>query len=151
MITLAVAGDAAEILKLQKLAYQSEAAIYNDYTLPPLMQTLEGMAADLRNQTVLKDTASSRIIGSVRGYVKDGTGYIGRLIVHPDCQNQGIGTQLMGAIEKRLVQAKRYELFTGHKSERNLRLYEKLGYAVCRREPVNEGLEFLYLEKHNNF
>jgi hypothetical protein len=31
--------DAGEILRLQKLAYQSEARIYNDYTIPPLLQT----------------------------------------------------------------------------------------------------------------
>jgi hypothetical protein len=40
MITQAAAADAAEILALQKLAYQSEAAIYQDYSIPPLTQTL---------------------------------------------------------------------------------------------------------------
>jgi RimJ/RimL family protein N-acetyltransferase len=53
----------------------------------------------------------------------------------------------MQAIEGRLRQAKRYELFTDHKSERNIRLYEKLGYRVCRKEPVSEGLVFYYMEK----
>ena len=31
--------DAKEILDLQKLAYVSEAEIYNDYSIPPLTQT----------------------------------------------------------------------------------------------------------------
>jgi hypothetical protein len=35
--------DTKEILDFQKLAYQSEAEIYNDYTIPPLTQTLEEM------------------------------------------------------------------------------------------------------------
>ncbi|WP_198936768.1 hypothetical protein [Domibacillus epiphyticus] len=33
--------DAEEILALTKLAYMSEAEIYNDYTIHPLTQTLE--------------------------------------------------------------------------------------------------------------
>jgi ribosomal protein S18 acetylase RimI-like enzyme len=147
MPEIATLDDAQEILALQKLAYQSEAAIYNDYTIAPLRQSLEGMAADLKTQTVLKEMIDGGIFGSVRGDIKEGTGYTGRLIVHPDFQNRGIGTRLLKAIEEHLNQAKRYELFTGHKSERNLRLYQKLGYRSFRTETINEGLTQVYLEK----
>ena len=44
-ITRASAADANEILSLQKLAYRSEAEIYDDWTLPPLHQTLEEITA----------------------------------------------------------------------------------------------------------
>jgi ribosomal protein S18 acetylase RimI-like enzyme len=147
MIELAAPDDARQILQLQKLAYQSEAAIYDDYTIPPLLQSLEEMESDLQKKTVLKETAGGRINGSVRGYVQDGTGYIGRLIVHPDFQNQGLGTRLIKAIEEHLGQAERYELFTGYKSLRNLYLYRKLGYCVFRSEIVNDRLTQVYLEK----
>jgi GNAT superfamily N-acetyltransferase len=44
-------------------------------------------------------------------------------------QNRGIGTLLMKAVEQYFVlEVKRYELFTGHKSIGNLHLYQKLGY-----------------------
>jgi ribosomal protein S18 acetylase RimI-like enzyme len=147
MIEDAVMDDAKEILQLQKLAYRSEAAIYDDYTIPPLVQSLEGMLTDLRKQIVLKIMIDGKIIGSVRGHVQDGTGYIGRLIVHPEFQNRGTGTQLIKAIEERLAEAKRYELFTGHKSERNLYLYKKLGYNQFRSEKINDRLTQVYLEK----
>jgi hypothetical protein len=39
--------DASEILTLQKLCYQSEAEIYNDYNIPPLIQALEEMNPNL--------------------------------------------------------------------------------------------------------
>jgi ribosomal protein S18 acetylase RimI-like enzyme len=63
-----------------------------------------------------------RSIGSVRANVKEGTCYIGRLIVHPDFQKRGIGTRLMSEMEKVFNSCKRFELFTGDKSERNLHL-----------------------------
>jgi hypothetical protein len=76
--------DAEEILSLQKLAYRSEAEIYNDFNIPPLVQTLESIEKDFENQYFLKAVMDGKIIGSVRAYTKEGTCYIGRLIVHPD-------------------------------------------------------------------
>lgn len=96
----ATVDDAEEILSLQKLAYQSEAEIYDDFTIPPLTQTLEEIKRDFESQIFLKAVTDGRIMGSVRGFVREGTCYIGRLIVHPDFQNQGIGTQLMDRIEE---------------------------------------------------
>jgi quercetin dioxygenase-like cupin family protein/GNAT superfamily N-acetyltransferase len=141
--------DAAEILSLQKLAYQSEAAIYDDPTIAPLHQTLDQMQEDVRQQVVLKAVAAGQIIGSVRAYEREGTCYVGRLIVHPDWQNQGIGARLVGEIERAFSGAHRYELFTGHRSARNLYLYHKLGYRECARRPVHGGLTLIYLDKHN--
>jgi ribosomal protein S18 acetylase RimI-like enzyme len=122
--------DAEEILALQKLAYQSEAEIYNDFNIPPLVQTLESIQKDLEDQFFLKVLMDGRIIGSVRAYAKEDTCYIGRLIVQPDFQNRGVGTKLMSEIEKVFNHCKRFELFTGDKSERNLYLYQKLGYQI---------------------
>jgi hypothetical protein len=45
-----------------------------------------------------------------------------------------------------VVLVERYELFTGHRSERNLYLYAKLGYRQFKREPVHEALTVVYLE-----
>jgi GNAT superfamily N-acetyltransferase len=140
--------DAQEILDLQKLAYQSEAAIYNDYTIPPLTQTLEGIETDFEKQVFLKATIEGRIIGSVRGILNGGTCFIGRLIVHPDFQNRGIGARLLNKIEQTFSQAQRFELFTGDKSERNLYLYQKQGYKPFKTEMITEDLGIVFLEKH---
>jgi pimeloyl-ACP methyl ester carboxylesterase/ribosomal protein S18 acetylase RimI-like enzyme len=147
IIAPATVGDAKEILELQKLAYQSEAQIYQDYTVPPLTQTLEEIEADFERQLFLKASVNGQIVGSVRAYAQQETCFIGRLIVHPDYQNRGIGSQLMREIEKRFPQVKRYELFTGYRSERNLHLYQKLGYKIFRDERVSEKLTLVFLEK----
>lgn len=140
--------DAEEILSLQKLAYRSEAEIYNDFTIPPMTQTLEGIKADFEKQVFLKAVGNERMIGSVRAQVREGTCFIGRLVVHPDLQDQGIGATLMREVERRFDQAGRYELFTGHRSERSPHLYQKLGYEPFRRERVSQALTLVFLEKH---
>jgi predicted N-acetyltransferase YhbS len=90
--------------------------------MPPLTQTLEGMRTGFERQVFLKATSEGRIVGSVRGYVSEWTLFVGRLIVHPDVQNQGLGTRLLSEIEGTFGQAQRFEPFTGQKSERNLYL-----------------------------
>ena len=141
--------DLRHILALQKLAYRSEAEIYNDYTIPPLTQSFKEIESDFENQTFLKVVFDGRIIGSVRAYMISETCFIGRLIVHPDFQNRGIGTRLMNEIEKCFRKARRFELFTGHRSERNIHLYQKLGYQVFKRVIANKHLELVYMEKIN--
>lgn len=149
MIEQATAHDLDEILALQKLAFQNEAQRYNDYTLPPLTQTLEGIRADFERMVFLKASVDGRIVGSVRAYAEDGTCHIGRLVVHPDFQRRGIGCQLMCEIERRFAQVQRFELFTGHASTPALRLYEGLGYTEFKRK-VLDTHTLVFLEKRNH-
>jgi ribosomal protein S18 acetylase RimI-like enzyme len=107
-------------LELQKLAYLSEAEIYNDFKIPPLTQTLEEIKTDYENNLVLKAVIDGKIIGSVRAFEKGGVCYIGKLIVHPEQQNKGIGKNLMKCIEESFPCCNKYVLFTGKKSVKNL-------------------------------
>jgi ribosomal protein S18 acetylase RimI-like enzyme len=150
IITRAAIEDAAALLTLQKLAYRNEALLYEDCTLPPLTQTLEELQAEFARQVILKALVNGRIIGSVRAQMDDSmTCAIGRLMVHPDCQGQGIGTRLMQEVERHFEKAERFELFTGYKSAGNLRFYERLGYRELRLTPVKPKLALVYMEKLN--
>jgi ribosomal protein S18 acetylase RimI-like enzyme len=139
--------DAPVILELQRLAYQSEAALNDDYTIPPLTQTLAELETDFQQQFYLKAVLDGTIVGAVRGHEQDGTCYVGRLIVHPDRQNRGIGTQLLCAIEAHFNTVQRYELFTSENSARNLYLYQKLGYHIFRTARLTDKVILVYLEK----
>lgn len=142
----ATGDDMAEILSLQRLAFRQEAELYNDFGIAPLTQTLEGIREEAKKLVFLKAVDGGRIIGSVRAFEKQGTCYIGRLIVHPDYQNRGMGKRLMNAIEERFA-GFRFELFTGDRSEKNLAFYERLGYQRFDIRKVSDNLNFVYFEK----
>jgi ribosomal protein S18 acetylase RimI-like enzyme len=139
--------DTGEILVLQKLAYQKEAILYDDWTIPPLVQTLSEIQAEYKNSVFLKALWGSQIVGSVRGVFDSGTCRIGRLIVHPNYQRKGIGALLMKNIEASFPNAKRFELFTGTKSNDNIRLYQKLGYKECNQHDLSQKVRIVFMEK----
>ncbi len=146
-IEIARREDLPEILALQKLAYHSEAVLNNDFSIPPLLQTQEQIEQEFTRRTFLKALQGGKLVGSVRADLKEATCFIGRVIVHPQRQNLGIGTRLLNAIEGRFAQARRYELFTSERSLRNLYLYQKLGYRIFRQEKLDETVNLVYLEK----
>jgi ribosomal protein S18 acetylase RimI-like enzyme len=142
--------DAEAVLQLQRLAYASEARLYNDWTIPPLRQTLAELLRDFETMTILKAVRNGRIVGSVRGRVVDGICEVGRLIVAPDCQRQGIGSALLQAIETACNCASEvaaFELFTGSLSEGNLRLYRRHGYVPERERVLSPQVTTVYLRK----
>jgi len=161
-------GDAAEILALQKIAYQSEAEIYGDHSLPALQQTLEELKDDFDRRPnreasllgaraaeddpsdrmlFLKAMVNGKIIGSVRGYALGETAYLSRVIVHPYFRRRGIGRRLLDEIELAFPQATRFEAFTGHQSKRNLYQLTQRGYQVFKTEPFTPAITWVYLQK----
>jgi ribosomal protein S18 acetylase RimI-like enzyme len=141
--------DVEEILRLQKQSYLSEAELYNDYSIKPLTQTLDDIKQDFSKQIFLKAVIddNTTIVGSVKAYQQNDTVFIGRLAVDLKYQNKGIGAKLMISVEEIVEPAKRFELFTGHKSIKNIYLYQKLGYREFKRIPINDSLTMVYLEK----
>jgi ech hydrogenase subunit C len=167
-------SDAPEILALQKIAYQSEAELYGDDSLPALQQTLEDLENDFermpqRETTVLgargaqdssgtvpdriiflKAVVNGKIIGSVRGYAMDGTAYLSRLNVHPYFRRRGIGRRLLTEIERAFPHVGRFETKTGHQSKRNLYQLAKGGYQTFKTEPFTPTVTWVYLQKDQN-
>lgn len=149
-IVKAEQDDLQEILDLQYLAYQSEAALFGSKDIPPLKQTPDELKKEYEKGIVLKAvTEDGTIIGSVRAYEDAETVCIGKLMVHPDHRHRGYGRKLLTEIES-CYPGKRYELFTSTRSKDNIRLYRKAGYEIFDRKPVNEDLIFVFLEKKPN-
>ena len=149
--TIDIAGreDAEAILQLQRLAYQAEAELYQDWNIPPLKESLRELLAEFDRQVFLKAMCgdSPRIVGSVRARMQNGVCSIGRLIVHPDYQGRGIGSALVCRVERQFAQAHHFELFTGCRSSRNLSLYQRLGYAPVREQKLSDKVTLVFLQK----
>jgi ribosomal protein S18 acetylase RimI-like enzyme len=147
-LVAAAEKDLDQILQLQKKAFHGQALIYNDFSLPSLTQTLDDLKRESASKDIYMMVLEGKIVASVRCFVKDRTLSIEKLIVDPDLQNQGIGSRVMREIECRYAASvDRYELSTGHKSERNLHLYKKLGYHEIRRERLNNNCDLMVMEK----
>ena len=147
LITKAQKEDLKEILDLQYLAYQSEAALFGNKDIPPLKQTLDEVIEEYNEGLVFKMTDENDvIIGSVRAKEKAGTVYIGKLMVRPGHQKKGYGRRLLLEVEQ-YYPGKRYELFTSTRSKDNIRLYESAGYKEFDRKAVDDELVFVYMEK----
>jgi GNAT superfamily N-acetyltransferase len=139
-------GAAGELLTLQRAAYVTEAQLYDDVRLPPLVQTLDELVGELATSTCLAAVAGTRLVGAVRSRERDGVLHVGRLVVAPDRQGQGIGTRLLLAAEQATA-LPRATLFTGARSSANLRLYRRHGYVESARDQVRPGLELVHLTK----
>ena len=140
-------ADAAEILNIQKSAFHRQGILYNDMTLPPLVQTLDELVQDFKRYSFLKAICDGKIVGSVRGHVVGDTCFVSRLIVRPDYQNRGIGKKLVLAVESKFSSVRRYELSTGHTSVWNIALYEKLGYRKYKEKAQSDNVMLLCMEK----
>lgn len=54
-IVLAEKKDLKSILELQKACYLEEAELYNNFSIPPLTQTMESIELDFENEKFLKN------------------------------------------------------------------------------------------------
>ncbi len=133
---------------MQQAAYLVEGRRHGTFDLPPLTETLEELRAALDAATVLVARRAGRLVGSVRGEAReDDVWHVGRLMVAPDLQGEGLGGALLERIEA-LAPAgtRRITLVTGLLSTSNVAFYRRRGYRVVGRR-VHPGVDVLDLEK----
>lgn len=78
--------------------------------------------------------------------VTDGSLYIGRLMVLPEYQQQGIGKQLFHEIQSRLPHSRAW-LCTCQQIRPPYEFYLREGFKPYKSEKVGPGLTWAYLEK----
>lgn len=150
-ISAAAGQDAEQIFRLQYLCFQSEAALYGNYRIDPLVQTLDSVREEVADDCVFVARLGDEIVGSVHGRItEEGAAAIGKLCVHPRLQGHGIGERLLRAAEAALAGergARTFRLHAGHRSESNLSLYSKVGYQRVGTSQGADGVPMIVLEK----
>lgn len=128
----ATLADAAEVLVLERCCWVSEAISNNDLTIPPLTESLDSVRTWMPDAWVLRDGV--RLVGAVRATLDGDVWQIGRLMVAPDRQGEGLGGVLLHHAESRApAGANWHELFTGSASVGNLARYQHAGYEEVKR------------------
>jgi len=145
-ITIAKSGDMEEILALQKRAFFLEAERHNDFTIRPIVETIEEYRPFFDSHTVLVIRRDDAIVGAVAVRCENGTTYLNRLIVEPKFHGNGIGSRLIDAAVGFFPEAYRIELFTGEKSIRNQEIYFHKGFREFRRQKMG-NIEMVVMEK----
>lgn len=129
---LATEADAPEVLVLQRCCWVSEAIVNSDLTIPPLTEPLDQVRTWMPDAWVLRD--GGRLIGAVRATLDGDVWKIGRLMVAPDRQGEGLGGLLLRHAESHAPAAAAWhELFTGVASVGNLGRYRHAGYQEVAR------------------
>jgi GNAT superfamily N-acetyltransferase len=150
-ISKAAITESEEILRLQKIAFITEGELYNNFNIEPLTQTIDSIKSDFSSYTFLKAEVDDKIIGSVKAIEKNGACSIGKLFVIPEFRNKGIGKMLMQGIEKEFSNALKYEIFTGSKSEHNIKFYASLGYNAEDTIPEkNTPIRLVVMAKYSD-
>ncbi|KLJ04412.1 GNAT family N-acetyltransferase [Streptomyces albidoflavus] len=150
IVAAAQESDAEQIFRLQYLCFQSEAERYGNYRIEALVEPLDSVRASVGRDCVFVARLGDEVVGAVTGTVgEDGTARIGKLCVHPRLQRHGLGARLLLAVERALTTergASLLRLHTGHRSDLNLRLYRRAGYAAVGDTTV-DGVQQIVLEK----
>jgi GNAT superfamily N-acetyltransferase len=132
----------------------AQARLYGDLDLPPLRQSVGEVIAELGDARVVAAgwrADTGRLLAAVRVRICGDApvvARVGRLAVVPDRRGQGLGSRLLHAVEGLLpAGVSELRLFTGERSEGNLRLYARHGYTETGREPTPAGYALVHLSK----
>jgi ribosomal protein S18 acetylase RimI-like enzyme len=134
--------------ELQQMAFAEEGLRSGTRDIPPLQEDVDSIVQHVQQQIALVAVVHERLVGSVRG-VKGDSGYVIRaLIVHPECQGEGIGSTLLRALETAFPKPTRVDLTTNALMTGNVPFYEKHGYKVDHRTEPMPGIVLAHMSKH---
>ena len=146
-IEIATIDDVPELMELHDKAFFAIAAEVDWLDAPGLKESLEQAREDFSRYTTIKILSDEgKIVGSVRGRVEDGSLYIGRLMVQPECQGRGYGKILFREIQK-MIPHNRVWLFTCGEVQRVVSFYEREGFCTFNTERFENGHTWISMEK----
>ena len=146
-IEIATIDDVPELMELHNRAFFAIAAEVDWLDAPGLKESLEQAREDFSRYTTIKMLSDEgKIVGSVRGRVEDGSLYIGRLMVQPECQGRGYGKILFREIQK-MIPHNRVWLFTCGEVQRIVSFYEREGFRTFNTERFENGHTWISMEK----
>jgi tRNA (guanine37-N1)-methyltransferase len=136
----AVPADAGELLTLQRACWIQEQQANPEAWVPALHESLDDLRRWLPEWTVLTLRRAGRLVAAARARREGEVWDVGRLMVAPDLQGQGLGRLMLEAVEAAAPDGvTAYSLFTGASSTDNHRFYRRAGYRLRGADPDVPG------------
>ena len=143
-LTLAFVGpeESAIVRELMRAAFAEYESVLS-VPSSSMWETVEDTASHIALGGAVIARLAEEPVGSGRYELREDHIYIGRLSVLPARRGRGIGEAMMLAMEKRGLQAGKREAHISVRVllERNIALYERLGYVVTARYQHERGDE----------
>lgn len=130
IIVPAQLADAPAMHAVQQRAFEEEGRVCGTRDIPPLQETVAGIARHIQDHVALVAREEDRIVGCVRGLLQDGVCTVRALVVEPAWHGKGLGSALIRALEAALHQVHRIELSTNTAMPGNVRFYLRQGYEL---------------------
>ncbi len=149
-IEVATINDVPDLFALQKKAFKPVAEKLGWDGIPQMSETMDQSIVAFANDKVLKLVCGNgKIIGSVRGSVTDGVLYVGRLMVDPDFQGQGLGRVLQRKLES-MFEFGKESLHCYCGDEGAYQFYRRDGFVEVGTQLVGNGVMAFIMEKPVN-
>lgn len=140
LLRRALAKDAGPLLVLQRCCWVSVAINNKSLAVPALHESLDDLRAWIEQWQVYLLEVEGRIIAAIRGRARDQDWEIGRLMVAPDFEGQGLGRWLLSYCESAApAQCRRYFLFTAPGNARGIEIYKRAGYLIAQSDTTGAG------------
>ncbi|MFW6381680.1 MAG: GNAT family N-acetyltransferase [Bacillota bacterium] len=136
-LRLARPGEAESISNLINRAF-------NDYCQQginsALAENLKDVKLDIEENLVLVLVGNTGLAGTLRLVLQEESIYLKRFAIAPDCQGQGLGSQLFKAVRELVAETDKgyIYLYSSLEKEKLVAFYEKLGFS-CHRVDQKKG------------
>lgn len=149
VIEPAAEGDAEALAEISRRAFEHDV----NYGAPgpcgpPGYDSAGWQQEMIRNGRFFKVLEQDRLVGGfVLFRLEDGSVEFGRAFLEPECQNRGIGAELLRFAEGVFAETKRLVLDTPSWNLRTQHFYEKGGYVKVGELDTGEGFVLFQYEK----
>lgn len=140
--------SAERVLSVQFPSYRIEAALLDNYEIPPLKDTV----ASLHNcdETFFGYFIDEELCGVISVKLEEDIVDIHRLFVHPNHLRKGIAKKLLYFLQEEFHDAKKMIVTTGSKNSPAIEFYQKNGFTMLKDLTVEENLSLTLFEKNMN-
>lgn len=125
----ALVQEAGRILVLQRCCWSQVAIQNNSLSVPALHESIEELRAWIQDWEVIVAEQDHRLIAAARGRKRGSKWEVGRIMVAPDWEGQGLGRWILAQCENLAPgECTSCFLYTAPGNARGIEIYKRAGY-----------------------